>query len=95
MYETDFPEQYELLTPEKQAILCTWIKENFLPIKSFTCSSTSYTLKHIFENSPNGFYITNGMFKKAMKICGFIAKDEAETNWVFNISKKSPAFLIH
>ena len=95
MYETELLEQYDLLTPEQQTTLCAWIKENFYPIKSFTCSHTSYGLKGIFENSPNGFYISNGMFKQAMKLCGFIVKDESETNWIFNISKKSPAFLIH
>ena len=90
MYESDLPEQYSLLTPEEQAILCSWIKENFFPIRSFTCSSTSYSLKEIFENSPSGFYISNGMLKQAMKVCGFIAKDESKTNWTFNISKRSP-----
>ena len=76
MYESDLPEQYSLLTPEEQAILCSWIKENFF--------------KHVFENSPNGFYISNGMFKQAMKVCGFKVKNESETNWTFNISRKSP-----
>jgi hypothetical protein len=90
MYESDLPEQYSLLTPEEQAILCSWIKENFFPIKSFTCDCTSYGLKHVFENSPNGFYISNGMFKQAMKVCGFKVKNESETNWTFNISRKSP-----
>ena len=93
MYDTDRIEQYDLLTLEEQSLLCSWIKENLFPIKTFTCQSTSYGLKHIFENSPNGFYITNGMFKQAMKVCGFLVKDESETNWTFNISKKSPVFL--
>ena len=97
MYETDLPKQYDLLTLEQQSILCAWIKENFFPVKSFTCSSTSYGLKEAFENSPNGFYISNGMFKQAMKLCGFVAKDESQINWTFNISKKSPGIsnLLH
>ena len=90
MHEGDLPEQYDLLEPEKQSVLCEWIEENFFPIKSFTDSFTSYGLKHIFERSPNGFYITNGMFKQAMKLCGFKVKNESDTNWVFNISRKSP-----
>lgn len=92
MYDTDKPEQYNLLSPEEQTTLCTWIKENFYPIKSFTSNCTSYGLKHIFEDSPNGFYINNGMFKQAMKVCGFKAKDESAQNWIFNISKRSPGY---
>lgn len=94
MYETDKPEQFDLLSPEQQKQLCSWIKENFIPIKTFNPKAESYFLHATFEHSPNGFYINNGMFKQAMKQCGFKVKDERQQNWIFNVSIKSPAFAI-
>ena len=43
----------------------------------------------------NGFYISNGMFKQAMKVCGFKVKNESETNWTFNISHVSEMMQAH
>lgn len=83
--------ELESLSVGELKILCDWIKENLIPIKSFNMDDSSYRLKHIFEQSPGGFYVTNDTFKQAMKLCGFNVKDESEINWNFNISKKSPA----
>ena len=46
---------------------------------------TSYGIKHRFERSPGGFYITNGAFKGAMMFEGY--KHSQGVNWYFNIKK--------
>jgi hypothetical protein len=72
--------------------VCEWIDKNTVKIKSFNNKHTSYDLKHIFEKSENGFYISNDMFKQTMLRCGFKVKDILATNWIFNISEKSKCF---
>lgn len=79
------------LNEREHAVLIDWIKQNLLPRETFNDVKTSYGLKHIFERSPSGFYVDNDCFKSAMVECGFRVKNEAEVNWVFNISQKSPA----
>lgn len=79
------------LTTKEHETLIDWIKGNLTPRKTFNSRKTSYGLKHIFEQSPNGFYIENDIFKAAMLECGFKVQNKAAVNWVFNISQKSPA----
>lgn len=79
------------LSPSETRALIDWIKANFKPIKTANKNYTSYGLKHIFEKSECGFYITNGMFKGAMLQAGFDPVDKQDLNWVFCISQKSPA----
>lgn len=63
---------------------CRWEK-----VKSTHRNNTSYGLKHGFEGSQGGFYITNGQFKGAMLIAGFTPSNTSKLNWHFNISKRS------
>lgn len=79
------------LTKQEEKILLDWIS-NFKPIKTFNLKHTSYGLKHIFERTEQGFYITNDEFKDAMLKAGFKVKDKSAVNWVFNISQKSTNF---
>lgn len=82
---------FSRLTPDEANVLCEWIKNSFIPIRTPNKNHTSYGLKHIFERSKNGFYITNGQFKGAMVECDFHPVDRYKLNWVFRISKRSPA----
>ncbi|MBR0060268.1 MAG: hypothetical protein IJP68_02200, partial [Selenomonadaceae bacterium] len=52
---------------------------------------TSYGLKHYLQDEMD-IYLTNNAFKDAMLQCGFEPVDWEELNWVYRISKKSPAF---
>lgn len=79
------------LTPDEKHELCDWISENFIHRKTPNRLYTSYGLKHIFERSKHGFYITNGQFKGAMAWCGYSPVKHDALNWVFGISEKSPA----
>lgn len=79
------------LTKAEHDVLCSWIKNNLVPVKSFNDKVSSYFLKHIFERADVGFYIDNDDFKTAMTDCGFSVKNPDDQNWVFNISKESPA----
>ncbi len=85
----DAPEEFNLMLKEDQNKLLEWIKKTFKPIKTVDEWNTSYGLKHIFERSKGGFYITNGEFKGAMLNAGFLPHKYNEQNWRFRISKKS------
>lgn len=82
------PEHFSELTANQQEQLVSWCLQ-LEKIKSFNSVRTSYGLKHDFQYSPNGFYVTNGQFKGAMLKAGFSVKDTNSLNWIFNISKKS------
>ncbi|GAB2553475.1 hypothetical protein [Gracilibacillus alcaliphilus] len=87
------PNHYEELTVEQQRILQDWIYVNFETSERFHLINASNNLKNLFENSPEGFYITNGQFKGAMINAGYKVKDETERNWCFNVSKRSVKVL--
>jgi hypothetical protein len=78
------------LTEEQTTILDEYITSGFIA-RGTPNSRTSYGLKHIFERSDNGFYVTNDQFKAAMERCGFSPVKRSELNWRFRISEKSPA----
>lgn len=87
--EINHPTEYEKLYLVDKMILNAWIVNQLEPykIKTFT-PVTTYRLKHLFENSKNGFYISNGAMKGALLIAGFVPKDEFALNWTFQLSKK-------
>ena len=63
--------EYELTDIEKKA-LDNWIMLNILPQKTPNKNYTSYALKNFFEQTPDGFFITNKQFKEAMVRCNFL-----------------------
>lgn len=69
----DPPSEFEELNADQKRILLNWC-DLITPIQSFNQKHTSYGLKHIFSNSLDGFYITNGQFKGAMLKLGFKVK---------------------
>lgn len=79
------------MTKQEEKILLDWIS-NFKPIKTFNLKHTSYELKHIFERTEQGFYITNDEFKDAMLKAGFKVKDKSAVNWVL-IFLRNPLIL--
>lgn len=85
----DSPNEFDDLTPTEKSILLNWINQNLIKIKSINNKHSSYFLKKLFENSNQGFYITNGQFKGAMLESKFEIKSKYEQNWYFNVSEKS------
>lgn len=83
------PEDYNNLTQEQKYILQQWIQQTLRPIRSRNDKHTSYGIKHIFESSPNGFYITNGQMKGALRAAGFQEYNTLDINWYYNISETS------
>ena len=81
-----------LQTSEDIDYLLNWIRENIRPRKTPNKMHTSYGLKHIFEESERGFYVTNNQFKDAMLTAGFAPVDPNRKNWWYCISEKSPCF---
>lgn len=86
--ELDSPYSINYLPIEKQEQLILWCS-NFKPIKSFNQKHSSYGLKHLFEQSEHGFYITNGQLKAALIMTGFKIENIDLLNWHFNISENS------
>lgn len=78
----DSLETYDDLPAEKKLALHTWILERIVPT-DYVTKYDSYKLKHIFEYSKGGFYVTNGMFKAAMLKASFEPANRNEPNWRF------------
>lgn len=95
---------YDRLTKHEKAILQEWINSSFELSKAIGPRPvrgslrhllgfgipTSYTLKHWFEDSKKGFYITNGQFKGAMLAIGHQPTENTRSrlNWRFKIKMK-------
>ena len=88
------PGSFIELPQQDRVTLCRWILENIKPQSRMNKRHTSYGLKHKFEHDKanGGRYVTNGMFKGGMLLCGFEPDNEDDLNWCFRISEKSPAF---
>ena len=82
------PIEYDELEPCHKLTVVKWIKETFEPRVTINKYHTSYEMKHIFERSPDGFYLTNGAFKGAMLKCGF-DKHSGGINWCFPVTERS------
>lgn len=87
--QIDCPSEYNKLSKHQQAVLQLWISQHLKPHKQKSFGTvSSYWLKHYFEYSQRGFYITNGALKGAMKASGFEAKDESYKNWTYQLPAK-------
>lgn len=88
--ELDSPNEFDKLSESERQALIDWCYR-INKIQSINRNHSSYGLKHIFERSENGFYITNGMFKGAMLKCGFDYRpvSSSSRNWNFNVLEKS------
>lgn len=73
------------LTIKQQAMLLEWIDENISPSKYRNPHHNSYSLKHRFEHSEHGFYLTNNQFKDAMMVRGYLPTDQHDLNWWYKI----------
>lgn len=82
------PDNYSDLSDEHKEFLAGWIGRMFKPSKRVFYAMSSYGIKHVFERSPGGFYITNGQFKGAMKAAGHAPVDDAALNWRFRVSAR-------
>lgn len=80
------------LSAEVRERVLAWIKNGIMPRKTPLYDRTSYGIKHVMQRQ-TGIYVTNNQFKEAMLECGYAPVDENEYNWVYHISKKSPAFI--
>lgn len=86
----DRPAEFDKLETDIKSKVVTWCKRNFTATSTFNKKDTSYELKHIFQRQ-DGTYLTNGQFKAAMILAGFLCENTNELNWCFNISEKSAA----
>ena len=80
--------EFELPDIQKKA-LDNWITLNILPQKTPDKTYASYALKLLFEESPDGFFVTNRQFKEAMLRCDFSPVNKNKLNWDFRVSLKS------
>lgn len=85
----DNPRMFLELKPLEQTILIAWIFNILAPSKGINSDIDSYQIKHLFNDSLLGFYISNGQLKGAMIIAGYNSKDMNNQNWHFNIKQAS------
>ena len=86
----DPPREYGELPPDERAELLLWIWHNLKPTRTAIYRSSSYGLKHHFEDD-TGLYIGNGAFKGAMLEAGYVPVDPRERNWRFRCTKARAA----
>jgi len=91
--ECNDPKNFNHLPIKEQTKLLEWIKANIKPRKTVNDLHSSYGLKHIYERNTN-IYVDNGTFKGAMQQAGFKPHNANDLNWIFCLSKKSPAFKL-
>lgn len=83
------PFEFNELTKKEQGQLLEWCG-NLEKIKGINQNVDSYSIKHLFEKSENGFYIPNGAMKGALISAGFKwSGDEDSVNYKFNVSQRS------
>lgn len=81
------PSDFLKLSDKEQETLINYCLVAFVPSDYTLKGSSSYGMKHIFEDSPTGFYVSNGQFKGAMLIAGYIPANPHELNWNYKIDK--------
>jgi hypothetical protein len=68
----DESEELGKLTFDQQTELLGWIEESLVPAPEPEGNRRdSYGLKHTFERTPEGFYVTDEQFRAAMWLAGF------------------------
>lgn len=82
----NLPQDYLTLSAAQRDTLSAFIRHAFRPAVRVLQAQTSYGLKHLFERSPGGYYLTNGQFKGAMRAAGHKPVDERALNWEFRIT---------
>lgn len=82
LLDVNQPSEFAKLPEDEKATLRGWIRERLVPT-STPGPHSSYPLKHHFEASDGGFYVTNGQFKGAMLASGFKPLDRTELSWRF------------
>lgn len=87
--DVDDPNLFFKLTSNEQMELFNWCVTVMVKTQAINRNHTSYGIKHLFEEAPLGFYVTNGALKGAMLLAGFTASDIESNNWNFNVSEKS------
>ena len=91
-FELDLPTEFDSLNQEEQESLVEWC-HLLDKIQSFNKKHSSYGLKHLFERSSGGFYVSNGAFKGAMLKVGFKKTlGNPPKNWYFNVAERSIKF---
>jgi hypothetical protein len=82
------PDRYEELADGQKAALSAWIGKAFKPSDT-ELGQSSYNLKHEFERSHAGFYVTDGQFKGAMLAAGYEPHDADPYpwSWYFEIGR--------
>ncbi|MBC6909788.1 hypothetical protein DT304_00350 [Lactobacillus reuteri] len=93
-YKDNSPLEFLKLSKIKQEELIEYCLKAFQLQKTANNNWNSNSLKRLFEiDTPNGFPITNGQFKGAMLISGFIPVNCYCADWVYRISENSVGLI--
>ncbi len=91
--DIDRPAEFRSLSVEEQTKAIEWCSRYFIRTRTYNDKHTSYGLKHTLQDY-DGTYLTNGQFKGAMLLCGYLPRNVEDLNWIFQISEKSPALTV-
>lgn len=75
------PKRWLELSDEQRAAVLKWVTETFEPGGTKKDRPSTYTLKHVFENLPEGFYITDGAMRGAFLVAGYPMEERTRTEW--------------
>ena len=84
---------FDELDKEYQEKSMAFIAKYCIPIRTINHRHTSYGMKHCLQ-AELGIYMSNNQFKELMLLSGFVPHRIDERNWTFNVSEKSPIFLL-
>lgn len=79
------PDAYNTMPTEQQQALQHWIADTIRPATAVYKRRTSAGLMQLFEQTTNGFHVSNGQFKGAMLAAGYQPVDHTALNWLFHI----------
>src|SRR6266702_740786 len=80
---SSYPGEYDELSELEKKTLHYWIEHAIQPAKQVS-RHNSYDLKHYFERQTE-IYTTNGQFKGAMLVAGYLPENIKELNWHYRI----------
>ena len=81
------------ISKEKYDALLEWIRTHFIRADRYNHQIDSGSLRTLFEQDPEGFYVDSDTFKKAMLDCDYIPYSDKADYWIFKISMDSPVIL--
>ena len=83
-----------VISEAQYRVLLEWISRSFYSRQAINYDYHAGRIKHWFEHVTGGFYVHEEIMVKAMLESGFRATQTKTQYWYFNISMRSPFFMV-